>query len=53
MNNYTLRAAKESDMPAVLQLIQALASYEKEPDAVINTVQQLTVLLVIFVADCC
>ncbi len=42
MSNFNLRTACESDMPAVLNLIQALATYEKEPDAVINTVEQLT-----------
>ena len=29
-----IRTATASDMPAVLQLIQALADYEREPDAV-------------------
>ncbi|MEZ4938773.1 MAG: GNAT family N-acetyltransferase [Crocinitomicaceae bacterium] len=39
---FLLREARESDMEAVLGLIQELADYEKEPDAVINTVEQLT-----------
>lgn len=42
MSDFKLRTARESDMPAVLGLIQALATYEKAPDAVINTVEQLT-----------
>lgn len=41
MTNTTIRTAKKTDMPAVLELIQELASYENEPDAVINTVSQL------------
>ncbi len=41
MTNVTIRTANKSDMPAVLQLIQELAIYENEPNAVINTVAQL------------
>lgn len=33
--NYTLREAEKADMPQVLKLIQQLATYEKEPDAVV------------------
>ncbi len=33
----TLRAALASDVPVVLSLIRALATYEREPDAVVAT----------------
>ncbi|MGG5505671.1 MULTISPECIES: N-acetyltransferase family protein [unclassified Myroides] len=36
-----VRTATPADMPAVLQLIQELATFEKEPDAVIITVEDL------------
>lgn len=36
-----VRAAKPADMSAVLRLIQELATFEKEPDAVILTVEDL------------
>lgn len=36
-----LRVAEASDMPAVLGLVQELAEYEKEPDAVVTSVEQL------------
>lgn len=36
-----IRDAKKEDMPAVLELIKELAAFEKEPDAVITTVQTL------------
>lgn len=39
--NFNLRAAKKTDMPDVLRLIQQLADYEKEPDAVVVTVEDL------------
>ncbi len=39
--NYTIRAAKPQDMQEVLGLIQELAIFEKEPDAVEVTVQEL------------
>ena len=32
-----IRKARPSDVPAVLELIQALATYEREPDAVVAT----------------
>ena len=35
------RHATEADMPRVLELIQALADYEKEPDAVEITIEDL------------
>lgn len=37
----TIRKATAADMPAVLQLIQELADYEKAPEEVIVTVAQL------------
>jgi GNAT superfamily N-acetyltransferase len=40
MNN--IREARPDDVPTILQLIHDLAIYEKEPDAVKNTVPQLT-----------
>lgn len=36
-----VRKAMPADMPAVLRLIQELATFEKEPDAVILTVEDL------------
>lgn len=39
--NYRIRKAKSSDMPQVLQRIVELAVFEKEPDAVEVTVQEL------------
>jgi hypothetical protein len=33
-----IRKATEKDMPYVLELIQELATFEKEPDAVVVTV---------------
>ncbi|MBB1149099.1 MULTISPECIES: GNAT family N-acetyltransferase [unclassified Myroides] len=36
-----VRTATPADMPAVLNLIQELATFEKEPDAVIITVEDL------------
>ncbi|GAA3643526.1 GNAT family N-acetyltransferase [Microbacterium awajiense] len=38
----TLRAARPGDEEGILACIQALADYEKEPDAVENTVAALT-----------
>ena len=37
-----IRKANREDVPAILDLIVGLAVYEKEPDAVINTVEGLT-----------
>ncbi|WP_461532917.1 GNAT family N-acetyltransferase [Sinomicrobium sp.] len=34
MQSYTIRSAGRGDMPEVLRLIQELADYEKEPEAV-------------------
>ncbi|EHQ42718.1 Predicted acetyltransferase [Myroides odoratus] len=36
-----VRAATPADMPAVLQLIQELATFEKQPDAVVLTPEDL------------
>lgn len=40
--DYTIRKAVPEDMPEVLELIQELAEFEKEPDAVIITAEDLT-----------
>ncbi|WP_254359541.1 GNAT family N-acetyltransferase [Microbacterium hominis] len=40
-----LRAARPGDEPGILACITALAVYEKEPDAVENTVEALTATL--------
>ncbi|MDI3243466.1 GNAT family N-acetyltransferase [Arthrobacter sp. AL08] len=40
-----IRAARANDVPAILQMIQELAIYEKEPDAVRNTPELLTEVL--------
>ncbi|PHH92459.1 hypothetical protein CDD83_7312 [Cordyceps sp. RAO-2017] len=37
----TVRHARREDIPAILELIQALADYEKEPDAVEATAETL------------
>ena len=54
----TIRKGKPEDMPAVLSLIQELAIFEKEPDAVLVTVDDLirdgfgpTPLFHVFVAE--
>ena len=39
--SFTIRNAKKADMPQVLGLIKALAIFEKEPDAVEVTVEDL------------
>ncbi len=39
--NYIIRNAREQDMSQVLDLIQELATFEKEPDAVEVTVEEL------------
>ena len=38
---FTIRSANKTDMPQVLELINELAIYEKEPDAVEITVNDL------------
>ena len=40
-NVYTVREATEGDFPAVLSLIKELAEYERSPDAVTNSVEQM------------
>ncbi|GAA4502680.1 GNAT family N-acetyltransferase [Hymenobacter ginsengisoli] len=37
----TLRRGREEDLPRVLALIQELAAYEREPDAVTNTLEMM------------
>ncbi len=39
---YTIRNAKRTDMPRVLALINELALFEKEPHAVLVTLEELT-----------
>lgn len=39
--DFTIRRARKEDMPAVLELIKELAAFEKEPDAVVTTVDTL------------
>ena len=39
--NFIIRKANKNDMPRVLELIQELATFEKEPNAVVVTVEQL------------
>lgn len=43
----TIRAAKLGDESSILGLIQELATYEREPDAVINTAEKLKIDLFI------
>ena len=38
---FIIRKANKNDMPRVLELIQELATFEKEPNAVVVTVEQL------------
>ena len=38
---FIIRKAKPEDMPSVLELIQELAEFEKEPDAVIISAEDL------------
>lgn len=39
--NYSIRKAKKEDLPQILELIQELAEFEKEPDAVEVDLQEL------------
>ena len=39
--NYTIRRAAEEDFQSILALIKELAEYERSPDAVTNTVEQM------------
>ena len=38
---FSIRKARKEDMPAVLELIKELAEFEKEPEAVVTTVETL------------
>lgn len=38
---FIIRTGTDADLPAVLKLIQGLAEFEKQPDAVTNTVEQM------------
>ena len=40
-----IRTARQSDVPALLDLVHELAEYEREPDAVETTVEQLADVL--------
>ncbi|WP_299223048.1 GNAT family N-acetyltransferase [uncultured Psychroserpens sp.] len=42
--NFSVRSATKEDMPRVFTLIKELALYEKEPDAVETTVEDLEIL---------
>ncbi len=42
MIQYKIRPATEADFPAILDLIKALALFEKAPEKVTNTVTQMT-----------
>ncbi len=37
MTNFLIRPATEADLPVILELIKDLATYEREPDAVVAT----------------
>jgi GNAT superfamily N-acetyltransferase len=37
MTNFLIRSATEADLPVILELIKDLATYEREPDAVVAT----------------
>ncbi len=39
--NFTIRKAKKEDAKSILELIQHLADFEKEPEAVVLTVQEI------------
>ena len=39
--DYTIRPATEADFPAILEIIKALALFEKAPEKVTNTVEQM------------
>jgi GNAT superfamily N-acetyltransferase len=43
--NFTIRAATVADVPAILELIRALATYERAPNEVTATEQGLTEVL--------
>ncbi len=39
--DYKIRLATEADFPSILGMIQELADFEKEPDAVINSLERM------------
>lgn len=39
--NYTIREATEEDFPAIMSLVKELADYERSPDKITNTVEQM------------
>ena len=39
--NFTIRSAGEADFPAILSIIKALALFERAPEKVTNTVEQM------------
>ena len=39
--NFSIRTAGEADFPAILDIIKALALFEKAPEKVTNTVEQM------------
>ena len=41
ITDYAVREATEEDFPAILSLIKELAEYERSPDAVTNSVEQM------------
>lgn len=41
MGHYHIRPGTPADLPAALRLIQELAAYEREPDAVVTTVESM------------
>jgi GNAT superfamily N-acetyltransferase len=41
MSSFTIRAATEADCPRILELVQELAIYEKAPEQVIATVDEI------------
>ena len=41
--NFSIRTAGEDDFPAILDIIKALALFEKAPEKVTNTVEQMKV----------
>lgn len=42
MTTFTIRPARSADAPALFDLVVELASYEREPDAVETTAEQMT-----------
>ncbi len=45
LKNFTIRPATAADVPIILELIRALATYERAPDAVTATEEHLTDVL--------